>query len=480
MKEMISGEEEQLSSSNSIIIESSECTSTDLSGDKSQQNKRSRESEGDGQIVQEEEDLSRKRSRVEVPSSSELEEADEGEDDDEDEHNRSQLSELGDEGSNNESENSNDNDQSDSLSQNGLSLSLHPNNNNNFSSMERDDDEETTIKEEELYRERLDEEEEEDSQGMLLVDESKPSISPTQALGRLKDYHVNGDVNVHTRRSSSSSSSGLQQGSTTSGGGTTSSVSRELCILPHTSKGNNNSSSDNFVKIEGDSNNDAEEDEAGETVLQKFEKDISDLNNLLSLKEREWNSILKLVKLKEIMLAQLRRRKEVEGMLEIRIPTGSAEDYLDKLLSQIAGESNCGSRETGFSAVHVQNSINMTEKQVADVVRRMSNSRIHQSVGGTISSSTEVDTEMGTSIEGSDNFFLASNALKNLVNKNKTTLTSYSIPAVPKTTTVSSSTSVVNLKVIGEGRQGPIVEVASLIADYRLENKNSLLYSGNW
>jgi len=188
-------------------------------------------------------------------------------------------------------------------------------------------------------------------------------------------------------------------------------------------------------------------EESGDTVLQKFEREISDLRTLLLLKEREWNSILKLVKLKEITLAQLKRTKEVEGIMESKMPLESGDDYLHKLLTQIAAESI----RTGSSAVHVQNSINETEKEIKDLGKQVSTNFIH----------THSKGDSGNTTSDAENFFLASNALKNLVNKNKTTLTSHSIPAVPNTSNTN------NLKVIGEGRQGPIVEVASLIADYR-------------
>lgn len=226
-----------------------------------------------------------------------------------------------------------------------------------------------------------------------------------------------------------------------------------------TSGGNNRSVETN----EDSSGGSTKEIAKPETVLQRFDQEIQDLTNLLVLKEKEWNAVLRLTKLKEIAFAQIQRRKDMKEVLDSPFPSDGGADFMKKLLLQIGEQSH----KAGADEAHVRNSIIEVEKEVMELGKQVSNNRIHSDIAG----KGETDAASGSDSSQVDSFFLASNALKSLVSRNKATLMSHSIPTASATSTAAAAAAAASTttpgNIIGLGRQGPIVEVASLIADYR-------------
>lgn len=192
-----------------------------------------------------------------------------------------------------------------------------------------------------------------------------------------------------------------------------------------------------------------------DSYLSLLERDQQHLNTLMVLKEKEWDAILKLKKLKEIKIARLQRQREVEDLLSLedrggdQVPPKRRRSRADSFkLDNNTGE---GSVEVANKReVEARNNIHALEKEVNDLAAEVF-----------MDNSQDFDGHLG--LESQDEgAFLASNALKSLVKNNRTSGTSQSPSA--------------SAKVVGEGRQGPKVDVTTLIADYRYVHKYEITY----
>ena len=208
-----------------------------------------------------------------------------------------------------------------------------------------------------------------------------------------------------------------------------------------------NINNDDHGSSNNSNNNSSSSNDSVSKVL-RLEKEITALTSLLKVKEAEWNAVVRLKKLKELAVEYLRREKEVEKELEDE-SIAEHEEYLKKLMDRIGEESG----KIGPDEADVRLNIDKTEKEIKETEKKLKNR-------GSVNA-TSKDKSRDSKQADMDNF-KASLALQQLCERNRSTMAQPNSPVHFN----SNNTNMQN-KVIGEGRQGAIVEVRSIIADYR-------------
>ncbi|OXA52632.1 Zinc finger MYND domain-containing protein 10 [Folsomia candida] len=209
-----------------------------------------------------------------------------------------------------------------------------------------------------------------------------------------------------------------------------------------------------------------------DSYLGLLERDQQQLNTLMVLKEREWDAILKLKKLKEIKIARIKRRRALDEMLGTSsLSTSGGGTVCERVSLDKNRRNSCNSNNAASSKVfrqklivaesclrvgnkrevEVRNNIRTLEKDVHDLAKEVFTAEQQERSLDFEDDQPRLD-EAQTTTEGA---FLASNALKSLVKFRTTGHSPGSVTSSPK--------------IVGEGRQGPKVDVTALIADYRLK-----------
>lgn len=219
---------------------------------------------------------------------------------------------------------------------------------------------------------------------------------------------------------------------------------------------------------------------------EKLQQEISTLNTLARAKEQEWNNIIRMKKIKEEMLLRLHRKKDVMLImmsspgkgdmnfwdLPYDLRTGaSALDDVPICRSKIEpgitipkshlSKSSLKAHNSVLSAQQLQSSGGVSilksgqnQMPVMMVPVVSSNAGAHSTLN--LSSSTSGTTTMTRISESSG---------KDKGKSHRPILPKPTIVLPPSSTSVSSNNG--QNPVIGEGRQGPILDVRSIIADYR-------------
>ncbi|CAG7837864.1 unnamed protein product [Allacma fusca] len=213
------------------------------------------------------------------------------------------------------------------------------------------------------------------------------------------------------------------------------------------------SSSKVFEECNSTSNNSVDSNSSVNEKVLRLEREIQGLASLLKTKEQEWNAILRLKKLKELEVEFLRRQKEVEEVFEDET-IQQHEEYLRKLGDKI----NVEGGKIGPDEADVRSNTEKTDKEGKELEKKLKNSRVNAGNG-----KKENSKDLKTT-DGHLENFKASLALQQLCERNRNSLAQANSPVQ-----LTSNANIQN-KVIGEGRQGTIVEVRSIIADYRSKN----------
>lgn len=228
---------------------------------------------------------------------------------------------------------------------------------------------------------------------------------------------------------------------------------------------------------------------------EKLQQEIHTLNALARAKEHEWNNIIRLKKVKEEIYLRLQRKRQV-----ILLTTGSVSkpsDTLDWDLSDTRfGECSVGTDDTAFSRDPAslkaaptkinskeQNTVSQFSLQPSStggvsVLKSNQNQLPLMMVPIVSSGPGSLPTTLSTASVASQSTAPSASSIKvpDLGNRDKSGGRIHR-PILPKPTTaivVPSGNSGTNSSnnngqnpVIGEGRQGPILDVRSIIADYR-------------
>jgi hypothetical protein len=170
-------------------------------------------------------------------------------------------------------------------------------------------------------------------------------------------------------------------------------------------------------------------------LISSLESEITRLSSLQKAKECEWNAILRLKKLKEVFLGQLKRRKEMLFQLD-SLPGSDTE--IRTLVELMSAES----KKIGAEEPRV----------IKDTEKLLNDSREVEHEIKNITLCSEGTRESASSKYGPLQLERrnASMALQELCERNRSQLSEG-----------------ISNKIIGEGRQGPVLEVKSIIAEHR-------------
>ncbi|GLG98410.1 Uncharacterized protein GBIM_05060 [Gryllus bimaculatus] len=222
---------------------------------------------------------------------------------------------------------------------------------------------------------------------------------------------------------------------------------------------------------------------------EKLQQEINTLNALARIKEQEWNEIIRGKKIKEEMYLRLQRRKDIM-MIMMSSPSKGDANFWDMPYDLRIGENSLEDLSTSRSRVSETN-VNAAKTSGSKNSSKTHNSLLNQQHVQTTAPGVSILKSgqnqlpvMMLPVVSSGN---AHTSLNLSTSSGATTMTRVSEngskdkvssrshrPILPKPTIVippsNSSTSSNNNgqnPVIGEGRQGPILDVRSIIADYR-------------